>query len=258
MWPVVRDPRLIAFVALAFLLSWAWWVPVALAGGTASHVPGLLGPMIAAVVVTAAFDGRSGLHRLRGRIGAPRWWALALAPLLVGAVAVGVLHAAGDGPLAAELADMPGVPAWSWFGVFLFVLLVGGLGEEVGWRGLAWVRLRRRLTLRDAALVVTVPWALWHLPAFWIDSGLAGLPLYVLPGWLLGLAAGAVVLGWLYERSGSLLVVALAHTAVNMASGTRGGEGAVAATVSAGVITAAIVVLAADRRAGSRALNGAG
>lgn len=91
----------------------------------------------------------------------------------------------------------------------------GGLGEEVGWRGLAWVRLRRRLALRDAALVVTVPWASWHLPAFWIDSGLADLPLYVLPV-------------------------------------------AVAATVSAGVITAAIVVLAADRRAGSRALNGAG
>lgn len=254
----VRDRRLTAFVALAFVLSWAWWVPVALAGGTAGHVPGLLGPMLAAVVVTAAFDGRPGLHRLGGRIGAPRWWALALVPLLLGAVAVVVLRATGDGPSADDLADMPGVPAWSWSGVFLFVLLVGGLGEEVGWRGLAWVRLRRRLGLRDAALVVTVPWALWHLPLFWIDSGLAGLPAYVLPGWLLGLAAGAVVLGWLYDRSGSLLVVALAHTAVNMASGTRGGEGAVAAAVSAGVIAAAMAVLAADRRSASRTPTGPG
>jgi hypothetical protein len=64
-----------------------------------------------------------------------------------------------------------------------------------------------------------------------------------------GLTWGAVVLGRLYERSGSLLVVALAHTAVNMASGTRGGEGIVAAVVSAGVIVAAMGVLAADRRA---------
>jgi membrane protease YdiL (CAAX protease family) len=111
------------------------------------------------------------------------------------------------------------------------------------------VRLRWRLGLRDAALVVTVPWALWHVPTFWIDSGLADLSPYVLPGWLLGLAAGAVVLGWLYERSGSLLVVAVAHTAVNMASGTRGGEGFVAIVVSAAVIAAAIVLLAADRRA---------
>ncbi len=76
------------------------------------------------------------------------------------------------------------------------------------------------------------PVAFWHLPLFWIASGLASTPLYVVPGWLLGLASGAVVLGWLYERSSSILVVALAHTAVNMVSGTRGGEGLVAAAVS--------------------------
>jgi hypothetical protein len=42
--------------------------------------------------------------------------------------------------------------------------------------------------------------------------------------------------------------VAFAHTAVDMATGTRGGEGAVGTAVSAGVIAAAIVVLQADRR----------
>ena len=57
------------------------------------------------------------------------------------------------------------------------------------------------------------PVAFWQLPLFWIASGLASTPLYVVPGWLLGLASGAVVLGWLYERSSSILVVALAHTA---------------------------------------------
>jgi len=169
-------------------------------------------------------------------------------PVVVGAVVVAFAHLFSDGPSAGELADMPGVPAWSWPVVLLVVLVVGGLGEEAGWRGLAWTRLRRRLGLRDAALVLTVPWALWHLPLFWIDSGLAGLPSYTVPGWLLGLACGAVVLGWLYERSGSLLVVAVAHTAVNVVSGTRGGEGVMAAVVSAAVIAAAMVVLAADRR----------
>lgn len=112
------------------------------------------------------------------------------------------------------------------------LLVVGGLGEEVGWRGLAWTRLRRRLGLRDAALVLTVPWAVWHLPLFWIDSGLADLPLLVVPGWLLGLACGAVVLGWLYERSG-----------------TSGGKGVVGAAVSAAIV-AAMAVLAADRHPG--------
>ncbi|WP_147252362.1 CPBP family intramembrane glutamic endopeptidase [Blastococcus sp. TF02A-30] len=247
---VVRDRPLAAYVLLAVLLSWSWWVPVALTGGTASHVPGLLGPALAAVGVTAATGGRPAVRQLRGRLGAPRWWALALLPPAVAAVAAPLLHLLGDGPALGDFADMPGIPAWSWPAVLLVLFAVGGLGEEVGWRGLAWTRLRRRLGLRDAALVLTVPWALWHLPLFWIDSGLAGLSPWVVPGWLLGLASGAVVLGWLYERSGSLLVAALAHTAVNVVSGTRGGEGLVAAVVSAGVIAAAVALLAADRRGG--------
>jgi membrane protease YdiL (CAAX protease family) len=241
-----RDRVLVAYVALAFLFSWAWWVPVAVAGGTASHYPGLLGPMAAAVLVTLSTDGVAGLRRIAGGLGGPRWWALALSPLLVGAIAAVVAHALGNGPSTAELVDMPGVPAWSWPAVFLVVLLVGGVGEEAGWRGLAWPRLRRHWNLRDAALLLTVPWAVWHLPLFWIDSGLAGMPLYVVPGWLVGLASGAVVLGWLYERSGSLAVVALAHTSVNLASATRAGEGLVAAAVSAAVIVAAVLVLRAE------------
>ena len=36
---LARERELIAFVVLAVILSWAWWVPVALAGGTASHFP---------------------------------------------------------------------------------------------------------------------------------------------------------------------------------------------------------------------------
>jgi membrane protease YdiL (CAAX protease family) len=253
---LVRDRELSAFLVLAVVLSWAWWVPVALTGGAVSHFPGLLGPLLAAVIVTAATEGRSGLHRLRGHVGAPRWWALALAPLLVGAVAVAVTDALGDGPSVGGLADMPGLPGWSFPVVFLVALVVGGFGEEAGWRGLAWVRLRRRLGLRDAALVLTVPWALWHLPLFWIDSGLADLSPFVVPGWLIGLASGAVVLGWLYERSGSLLVVALGHTAVTMSSGTRGGEGVVAVVISAAVIAAALAVLAADRRGATSASSG--
>ena len=241
-----RDRILVAYLVLAFALSWAWWVPVAVAGGSASHYPGLLGPLVAAVLVTLATDGGAGLRRIVGRVGPPRWWALAVTPLLVGVIAVVAAHLLGNGPSPRALADVPGVPSWSWPVVFLVVLLVGGVGEEGGWRGLAWPRLRRHRNLRDAALLLTVPWALWHLPLFWIDSGLAGMPLYVVPGWLVGLASGAVVLGWLYERSSSLAVVALAHTSVNMASASRGGAGLVAAVVSAAVIAAAVLVLRAE------------
>jgi membrane protease YdiL (CAAX protease family) len=240
---LLRDRTLVAFFTLSIALSWAYWIPVAIAGGRASHFPGLLGALIAAALVSA----RDVRRQLTARV-ALRWCCLALAPLAVLA-AVGLAQTVtGDGRSWASFADMPGLPAWPWPAVFAAVLVVNGFGEETGWRGCAWTRLRRGLSLRDAALVLTVPWAIWHLPLFWIDSGLADLPLAVVPGWLVGLAAGAVVLGWLYERSGSLLVVALAHTAVNMASGTRGAEGLAAGVVTAAVIAAAIALLARSER----------
>ena len=68
------------------------------------------------------------------------------------------------------------------------------------------------------------------------------------PGWLHGPASGAVCLGWLYERSGSVLVVALTHTCVNLASGSAEGEGA----VSAAVIAAAAGLLRSATTHGSR------
>jgi hypothetical protein len=66
----------------------------------------------------------------------------------------------------------------------------------------------------------------------------------MIPGFLVGLAAGAVVLGWMYEQAGySVLVVALWHTALNMGSATRAAEGFVAALVSAVVIAWAVMIL---------------
>jgi len=48
-----------------------------------THFPGLLGPAIAAFVMTAAVQGRTGVHGLAARIGrwhvAPRWYLIAVA-----------------------------------------------------------------------------------------------------------------------------------------------------------------------------------
>lgn len=160
-----------------------------------SHFPGLLGPMLVAVVVTSIQDGTVGLRDLLARVvrwRVPlRWYAAALMPAAAALLALGALALAGRGwPAVDELSTMPGVPELGWLGVFVVVLVVNGYGEEVGWRGFAWSRLRERHTLGGAALVLAVPWAIWHIPTFWLDTGLAELDLVVVPGWLAGLAAG--------------------------------------------------------------------
>jgi uncharacterized protein len=58
---------LVVFFALAYALSWSWVIPLAAAHevvrrgvGWPTHLPALLGPAVAAVVVTAWTVGRPG------------------------------------------------------------------------------------------------------------------------------------------------------------------------------------------------------
>ena len=257
----VRRRPLGAFFLLAYLISWGYWVPVAVTGGHLSHFPGLLGPMLAAFVVSAATAGRAGVADLlrrmvRWRVPV-RWYAAVLVPLAAAAAALAVASAFGDPPSLDQLSRMPGLPAAGWLAVFAFTFLVNGYGEETGWRGFAWPRLRERHGLAGAALLLTGPWALWHLPTFWLDTGLRGFAPVMVPGFLGGMAAGAVVLGWLYERTrASVLVVALWHSALNMASATEGTED-VAAAATVAVIVWAVLILRAERRRAA-AQGGAG
>jgi hypothetical protein len=69
----IRRHRLAAYYAGALALTWAAWAPLVLGrivvrpGGWPSHAPGLLGPALAALFVTAVADGRDG--RLSGASG---------------------------------------------------------------------------------------------------------------------------------------------------------------------------------------------
>src|SRR5947208_579269 len=93
-----------SFFTIAFAISWAIWIPIALMGiriypGTAwpSHIPGLLGPMVAAFAMWAVVGGRPGVMGMLRRMVdwrvAPFWYLAALSPLVffaIAAVATGV------------------------------------------------------------------------------------------------------------------------------------------------------------------------
>jgi len=84
-----RHSRLGLYVVLAYGLSWAWLLPLALTGSTIepgrgwpTHFPALLGPMVAALLVAARAGELRGLvsRMVRVRVG-PGWWLVALSPL---------------------------------------------------------------------------------------------------------------------------------------------------------------------------------
>jgi membrane protease YdiL (CAAX protease family) len=257
MRPAERPTRTVAaYVVLAYAVAWAWWIPIAVAGrvvrvgGWPTHVPGLMAPALAAFVVTAGTSGRIGVVHLwrrvrRWRIGA--WWWVALSPLAMIAVTVAVEGMIGQRlPAVADFGRINGFPVAAGLAGTLLLLIVTTLGEETGWRGFLQPHLQIRLRPRLAMLVVALVWASWHAPLFVIVSTYRGFTAVTVVGFVFGLACGAIVLGWLYNKTGSVLAVAVWHAAYNLGSATAAAHGAVAATVTTLVIVQAVTLFIAD------------
>lgn len=245
-----RTRRLVAFVLLAYTLSWAWWVPLAIRGvvvesgqGWPTHLPGLMGPAFAAILVTAVTEGRAGISELWSRIARWRvgwaWYAVILATAAMALIPV----AAGSLAGADSLVRYSGAPmAGIW--VVLYVLVVNGFGEEAGWRGYLVEHLLVDRSRAVTSLIVWPIWAAWHLPLFWIVGNFREFGVGGTIGWVVGIGFGSVLLTWLYASARhSILVVALWHTAYNFTTATEAAEGIAAAVATTVVIIASVVIL---------------
>lgn len=245
---------LAAFVLLAFALSWSWWLPMAFTGqisrarqGWPTHLPGLLGPALAAVLVTAATEGREGLRELGRRTvrwRLPGWCYLVLGGTLALVLLPVVWRWLTDGDLVTHgLTTYSGAPAWPLISLVAYVLVVNGLGEEMGWRGYLTNHLLDGKSRGVTALVVWVVWAVWHLPMFWVVASFRDFGIATALGWLVSLGLGSLVLTWLYDAGGrSVLLVALWHVTFNFATGTEATAGLFAAIASSLVMVAGLLI----------------
>jgi membrane protease YdiL (CAAX protease family) len=199
-----------AFFVLAFALSWYPWL-IAIAHGKTSG-PNPLGPLVAAILVTAVAERKAGLKSFFSRLVR---WKVAIsgyAVVLLLPAAVCALAAAGSVLLGARMAPLSKLPSWQELpGRFLFIFLFIGLGEEPGWRGFALPHLQRRHSPLVASLVLAPIWALWHLPLLGTE-----FPLPVVPAFLLSIFSATIVHTWIFNRtSESVLLQMLFHAAVN-------------------------------------------
>jgi membrane protease YdiL (CAAX protease family) len=89
--------------------------------------------------------------------------------------------------------------------------------EEIGWRAWLLPRLKDRFGARRAVVVVAIIWAIWHVPfeffgVLHIDGvSPTKLALAVPPGTM----AAGLILGWLWLRTESVWLTAIAHGALN-------------------------------------------
>ena len=99
----------------------------------------------------------------------------------------------------------------------LLIVSLLALFEEVGWRGWLLPRVESRMGGRRAVVIVSIIWALWHVP-FHL-SGIQHIdgvsPVRLALTLPLGTAAAGLIIGWLWLRTESIWLAAIAHGAMN-------------------------------------------
>ena len=208
-----------SFLALTFGLS---WVPMSLFMLFADQFTALFGEMSASnpIFLLAVYaPGISGIFLIWRHYGlkglgsffrrltlwrAPiQWWLF----LLLGIPAIVYAAAAINGTITEPFRFAPWYMA---FPALLQSLLLGPMGEEFGWRGLALPLLQRRFSPFWASLILGVVWAVWHAPAFFMS----GTPqsAWSIGPFFVGLIAITVIMTPLFNASrGSLLIAILYH-----------------------------------------------
>ena len=121
------------------------------------------------------------------------------------------------------------------------MFFIAAVAEELGYAAYATESLQRRFTPLVTALIIGVPWALWHLPSM-IAVGQSA----ELIAWgLAGTVAVRIIYVWLYNGSGgSVFVLIACHTVANTArTGFPGGRAAY--ENGDGMIPYGIIIIAA-------------
>ena len=192
----------------------------------------IFGVALPAFIVVAATHGRAGVRDLarrclRWRVGV-RWYLFALLSVPIATVLC-TSAIFGLAPLNAlvekwELLFTVVLPQ------LLILILFFIVAEEVGWMGFLQARLQDRHGPLKASLIVTVPFALYHLPVLMVEFGLSLAQLHLalaLVG-VLGILQmfGRIVMMWLYNNTKySVLLVGLFHSSFDATTSMSGFAG---------------------------------
>ena len=207
LWPFIALTFAISLVAFACIAA----LPAARSPESAAGLPFWLlmvwGPSLAAIILAAREGALAGLLQRVVRVDTvpPEAWAMVAGPLLL----LMILR-----PMAPDDPQSLGVGlAVAMIG---FNLILGPLGEELGWRGVLQEHLNHQMGWLSASLIVGLVWLTWHLPLWTIESPHAqiALPLFAAHCMVYAILTGAA-----YTIScGSILPAILIHLTVNLAA----------------------------------------
>jgi membrane protease YdiL (CAAX protease family) len=170
-------------------------------------------PLTVACILVGSENGSQAVRDLLRRvfdfrrITRKRWYlVVCLLPLLLFAVIYATLHVTGVPLPDGWQVSLLSIP------LLLVFFFFGAVGEEVGYMGYAFEPMQRRWGALGAALLIGVPWAVWHYPSI-LEQGHNFT--WILWG-TLGTVAIRVLLVWIYNNTNaSLFACIMFHTLYN-------------------------------------------
>ncbi len=97
-------------------------------------------------------------------------------------------------------------------------LLIGMVGEELGWRGFALPKLLEKYDPIVSSLILALPWILWHIPLSVFQEWTGNIPImdFLFKHALLILPL-TLIFTWFFQRTkGSILLVIVFHKSFNL------------------------------------------
>lgn len=188
-------------------------------------------PGIAAMITQLIFTG--SLRGIGWRAGKFKYWLWSYGlTVMYGTVVYGLVWITGLGKFVPfdRVMEMVGqmnleAPPIVLLVLYIFLMgtvgvvinMIGGLGEEIGWRGLLVPELAREHSFTITAIISGVIWALWHSPFILFSDynntgastwyGLACFAVYVV--------GSSFAYTWLRLKSGSVWTAVIFHAAQN-------------------------------------------
>ena len=211
---------LISFV-LMYVTQFGVLVLLRLTGFTEAHpvvqalyILGGSSPTLAALYVVFKLYGKeekdsyfANLFRFKVPVF---WWCYALFIPFLLLLFINLLQYRSLAHLTFETGTLIMLPLFLLTSIFM-----GGL-EELGWRGVFFDELRRKMSVVKLTLITGVLWAFWHLPLFFIDEILHS-DLNFFP-YLISTVMFSGYFSYLILKTRSIGLAVIMHAAINAAS----------------------------------------
>lgn len=206
------------------------------------HSFAAIGPTVAALLTTYLFYGKQGINKLldklKSQVNDRQTVLFIISPLLFFVIGIFVYPL-----IKSSFLDFENFAKINWsstnsFIIWLLPSITYAVFEEIGWRGFLLPHLQEKHSAWKAAIILTIIWALWHIPFFFYRFDFSvGIAI----GFFLGLFVGSVILTSIYNASrGSIFPVIAFHLLNNLCSQVD--KEIIVAVLSTGYILIAIYI----------------